>query len=101
MTRLTLHWHSYGPIAPLHEVIGGTPDPDVGYAERYGQHYRRGLVVCFPPGSGETVMAHWNLHRAVPVEGERISGPSRPQTVGLFDTTNEDNGRCRFLSHVT
>ena len=98
-TRLTLHWHSYGPIAPLHEVIGGTPDPDVGYAERYGQHFRRGLVVRFPPGSGETVMAHWNSHRSVPVTGERAGGPSKPQTVGLFDITNEENGRR--CSHST
>ena len=100
--RLILHWQAFGPILPFNEVFGGTPDPDVGYSERYGYHLRRGLVIRFPPGSGTIVMDQWNSHRSTLAAGERAgSHPNRPQTVGLFDITNDTDGTCKFylMSH--
>ena len=100
--RLILHWQAFGPILPFNEVFGGTPDPDVGYSERYGYHLRRGLVIRFPPGSGTIVMDQWNSHRSTLAAGERASShPNRPQTVGLFDITNNPDGTCKFylMSH--
>ena len=100
--RIILHWQAFGPILPFSEVFGGTPDPDVGYSERYGHHLRRGLVIRFPPGSGIVMMDQWNSHRSTPAAGERVgSHPNRPQTVGLFDITNGTNGTCKFylMSH--
>ena len=94
--RLILHWHAYGPILPLSSITGGTPDPDVGYSERHGQHHRRGLVIRFPPGSGVMMMAQWNSHRTAHVDWERASGPPRPQAVGLFGVTNGEDGTCQF-----
>ena len=100
--RTILHWQAFGPILPLSEFTGGALDPDVGYAERYGHHHRRGLVIRFPPDSGTTIMAQWNSHRSALVAGERAgSHPSRPQTVGLFDVTHGEDGTCKFylMSH--
>ena len=94
--RIILHWQAFGPILPFSEVFGGTPDPDVGYSERYGHHLRRGLVIRFPPGSGIVMMDQWNSHRSTPAEGERVgSRPPRPQTVGLFDES--ENSAIRLV----